>query len=75
MTRKVAEKALQLLSKSVSDITGNERAFTDSLLATLRASEITSMAPAHSTVHALDPRIRQQIHGRPAAIAESVTVH
>ena len=75
MTRTVAEKALQLLSKSVSDIAGNERRFADSLLATLRANEITSMAPAQHAVHALDPTMRQQIHGRATAIAENVTVH
>ncbi|MBM85699.1 MAG: hypothetical protein CMM47_06725 [Rhodospirillaceae bacterium] len=75
MTRTVTKKALQLLSKSVSDIAGNESGFADSLRATLRASEITSMAPANYNVHALEPAIRQHIHGHTSAIVENVTLH
>ena len=40
MTRMVADKALQLLAKAISDLKGNEKKVADALVAELHASNV-----------------------------------
>jgi hypothetical protein len=75
MTRTVTEKAMRLLSKSVSDIAGEERRIADSLVTTLRSSEQVFRAPVHFELNDLDPMMRHRINGQAVARASGLTVH
>ena len=75
MTRTVAEKAMELLSKSVSDIAGEERRIADALVMTLRSNKQVFGAPACFGLKDLDPMMRHRIHGQAVAVASGLTVH
>jgi hypothetical protein len=75
MTRMVTEKAMELLSKSVSDISGEERRIADALVQALRSSERTFGSPMRFGLGDLDPAVRHRIHGQAAAVASGLTVH
>lgn len=75
MTRTVTEKAMELLSKSVSDMAGEERRIADSLIQALRSSERTFGASMNYGLKDLDPAIRHRIHGQAVAVASGLTVH
>ena len=75
MTRTVAEKALQLLTTSVSDIAGEERRIADALVMALRSSQQTFAVPALAGFEDFEPMMRQQSHGHAVRIAQSPTVH
>lgn len=75
MTRTVAEKAMQLLTKSVSDIAGEERRIAEALVMELRATQQIFAAPIPVGFTELDPAMRKQVHGHAVAIAQSLTVH
>jgi hypothetical protein len=75
MTRTVTEKAMRLLSKSVSDIAGEERRIADALVTALRSSEQVFQAPVQFGLKGLDPMLRHRIHGQAVAVASSLTVH
>jgi hypothetical protein len=47
MTRTVTEQAMRLLTKSVSDIAGEERRIADALVTSLRSNEKVFAAPVH----------------------------
>ncbi len=75
MTRTVTEKAMELLSKSVADVAGEERRIADALIQALRSSERTFGAPVRFDYHGVDPMVRQRIHGHAAAVAGGLTFH
>ena len=75
MTRMVTEKAMELLSKSVSDMAGEERRIAEALVQALRSSERTFGAPMRFGLGDLDPAIRHRAGGDAAATANSMTVH
>ena len=75
MTRTVTEKAMLLLSKSVSDIAGEERRVADSLVKTLRSSEKVFRTPVHFELKDLDPMMRHRIKGQAVARTSGPTVH
>jgi hypothetical protein len=75
MTRTVTAKAMELLSKSVSDIAGEERRIADALVQALRSSERTFGAPVRFDFKNMDPMVRHRIHGQAAAVASGLTFH
>ena len=75
MTRMVTEKAMELLSKAVSDRAGEGRRVADALVQDLRSSERTFGAPMRFGLGNLDPAVRHRIHGQAAAVASGLTVH
>ena len=75
MTRTVTEKAIELLSKSVSDIAGEERRIADALVTALRSSEQVFRAPVQFGLTGLDPMTRHRIHGQAVTMASGLTVH
>ena len=75
MTRTVTEKAMRLLSKSVSDIAGEERRIADSLVLALRSSEQAFRAPIQFGLSDMDPMMRHRIHTQAVAVAGGLTVH
>lgn len=75
MTRTVTEKAMRLLSKSVSDIAGEERRIADALVVALRSSEHVFRPPVQFGLEGLDSIMRQRIHGQAVAVASNLTVH
>ena len=50
MTKKVADKAFELLAKAVSDLEGNEKKVADALIAELR---VNSLGLGNSSVQAI----------------------
>ncbi len=50
MTKKVADKAFELLAKAVSDLEGNEKKVADALIAELR---VNSLVLGNSSVQAI----------------------
>lgn len=75
MTRMVTEKAMELLSKSVSDMAGEERRIADALVQALRSSERTFGAPMRFGLGELDSAPRHRIHGQAVTMASGLTVH
>ncbi|MBT5265873.1 MAG: hypothetical protein HOL85_13640 [Rhodospirillaceae bacterium] len=75
MTRMVTEKALELLTQSVSDIVGSETQIADALLCAVHSGKQTDMAWARMSFDQLESGVRRKVHGRALALAESNTVH
>ena len=66
---------MQLLTKSVSDISGEERQTADALVTALR-SEVKILAPpVHFGLQEIEPVTRQKIHGQSVTMAMNLTVH
>jgi hypothetical protein len=75
MTRTVTEKAMQLLSKSVSDIAGEERRIADALVTALRSNEQVFSGASRFNLKDLDPMMRHRVHDHAVAVASGLTVH
>ena len=69
MTRTVTEQAIQLLTKSVSDISGEKRRVADALVAALRSEVKVLAPPVHFGFQEIEPMTRQKIHGQVATMA------
>lgn len=74
MTRMVADRALALLSQSVSDIVGHDNRVAHSILRVAQTGSQLDFAVARSIFDRLDPRTRQVIQGRALDLA-SQTIH
>ncbi len=75
MTRTVAEKAMQLLTRSVSDIAGEERRIADALVSVLKSSEQIFAGPAQFELQKLTPVMDHQMYHHTAVAAQAPTVH
>ena len=75
MTRTVAEKALQLLTRSVSDVVGADTRIADALVRALHSGEAGDIVVARMGFESLDAQTRWRVHGHAVALAQNLTVH
>jgi hypothetical protein len=75
MTRTVSEKAIQLLTKSVSDIAGEERLIADALVSALKSSEQIFADPVQFDLQKLTPVMGHQKYHHTAIATQTPTVH
>jgi len=70
MTRTVAEKAMQLLTESVSNIAGKERLIADALVSALKPSEQIFAGPVQFDLQKLTPVMGHQKYHHHTAISK-----